>query len=174
MLRSVLAAVVLTLVPPVDGPISRPFDPPARPWGPGHRGVDYRVPPGTSVRAAAGGVVAFAGGVAGGLHVAIDHEGGLRSSYSSLTRVDAARGQRVETGDTVGISGGTGPGHGPDLVHFGLRQDGRYVDPLAFGAAPVRVRLAPVDGEIAPPVCTGTLTPDSASRPRIHTPASHR
>ena len=162
MLRPVLAAVALFLVPPVDGPISRPFDPPARPWGPGHRGVDYQVPPGTPVHAAADGVVGFAGGVAGGLTVAIDHEGGLRTSYAFLSRVDVAGSEHVDAGDTVGLSGGTGPGHGADVVHFGVRRDGRYVDPLAFGAVPLRVRLAPLDGEIAPPVCTGTLTADSA------------
>jgi murein DD-endopeptidase MepM/ murein hydrolase activator NlpD len=159
VLRYVLAAAALTLVPPVDGPVARPFDPPARPWGPGHRGVDYRVPPGTPVRAAGDGIVAFAGGVAGGLHVAIDHQGGLRTSYSYLTRVDVARGQRVEGGKTVGLSGGTGPGHGPEVVHFGVRRDGLYIDPLTAGGAPLRVRLAPLHGEIAPPVCTGTLTP---------------
>ncbi len=153
MLRYVLAAAALTLVPPVDGPIVRPFDPPARPWGPGHRGIDYRVPPGTPVRAAADGVVGFAGGVAGGLHVAIDHPGGLRTSYAYLARVDVSRGDRVGTGDVVGLSGGTGPGHGPDVVHFGVRLGGRYVDPLTLGAAPLRVRLAPVDGDLVPPVC---------------------
>jgi murein DD-endopeptidase MepM/ murein hydrolase activator NlpD len=189
VIRYVLAAAALTLVPPVDGPISRPFDPPAGPWGPGHRGVDYRVPPGRPVRAAADGLVSFAGGVAGSLSVAIDHEGGLRTSYAFLARVDVVTGQRVSVGDIVGLSGGTGPGHGPDVVHFGLRRGGRYVDPLAFGAAPVRVRLAPLDAEIAPPVCTGTLAPDSASGPglwgprrnlwfrwgrRNHTPVSHR
>jgi murein DD-endopeptidase MepM/ murein hydrolase activator NlpD len=174
VLRYVLAAAALTLVPPVDGPISRPFDPPARPWGPGHRGVDYRVPPGTPVRAAANGFVSFAGGVAGGLSVAVDHAGGLRTSYAFMERVDVVPGQRVEVGDVVGLSGGTGPGHGPDVVHFGLRRGGRYLDPLAFGAVPVRVRLAPLHGEIVPPVCAGTLTRDSASGPGNHTPVSHR
>lgn len=174
MIRYILAATALTLVPPVDGPIVRPFDPPARPWGPGHRGVDYRVPPGTPVHAAADGLVSFAGGVAGGLTVAIDHQSGLRTSYAFLARVDVTRGQRVEVGDTVGLSGGTGPGHASDLVHFGLRRGRRYVDPLAFGAVPVRVRLAPLHGEIVPPVCAGTLTPDSASGPGNHTPVSHR
>lgn len=155
MLRYVLAAAALSLLPPVDGPVDRPFDPPARPWGPGHRGVDYRVPPGTPVRAAADGVVGFAGGVAGGLHVAVDHAGGLRSSYAYLARVDVVAGQGVVAGDTVGLSGGTGPGHGSGVVHFGVRQGGRYVDPLGLIRLPIRVRLAPLHGEIAPPVCTG-------------------
>ena len=152
MLRYVLAAA-LTLVPPVDGPVDRPFDPPARPWGPGHRGVDYRVPPGTPVRAAGDGVVGFAGGVAGGLHVAVDHAGGLRTSYAYLGRIDVRPGQHVRAGDVVGLSGGTGPGHGAGVVHFGVRQGTRAIDPATLIRPPLRVRLAPVDGESAPPVC---------------------
>ena len=154
MLRYVLAAA-LTLVPPVDGPIDRLFDPPARPWGPGHRGVDYRVPPGTPVRAAAGGVVGFAGEVAGGLHVAVHHPGGLRTTYAYLAVLDVRTGQPVEAGDVIGRSGGTGPGHGPDVVHFGVRRGTRYVDPLTLVTPPLRVRLAPLHGALDPPVCTG-------------------
>jgi murein DD-endopeptidase MepM/ murein hydrolase activator NlpD len=151
VIRFVFAAA-LTLVPPVDGPIARPFQPPAKPWGPGHRGVDYRVPPGTPVRAAADGVVGFAGGVAGGLHVAVDHVGSLRTSYAYLARVDVSRGQHLRQGDVVGLSGGTGPGHGRDVVHFGVRREGRYVDPVALvPIAPLGVRLAPLDAGPPPP-----------------------
>ena len=147
MLRFVLAAAALTFLPPVDGPVDRPFEPPAKPWGPGHRGIDYRVPPGTSVRSAGDGVVAFAGGVAGGLVVSVDHPEDLRTSYAYLARVEVSTGQRLRRGEVVGLSGGTGPGHGREVVHFGVRRHGRYVDPAAFVPfVPVRVRLAPVDG----------------------------
>ena len=132
MIRIVLAAAALTFLPPVDGPVDRPFEPPARPWGPGHRGIDYRVPPGTPVRSAGDGVVAFAGGVAGGSMVSVDHPGGLRTSYAYLARVDVSAGQRIRRGDVVGLSGGTGPGHGRGVVHFGVRRHGRYLDPGGF------------------------------------------
>ena len=64
------------LIPPVDGPISRHFEPPQGPYGPGHRGIDLAVPEGTPVRAAAAGTVSFAGVVAGVLAVTIDHPSG--------------------------------------------------------------------------------------------------
>jgi murein DD-endopeptidase MepM/ murein hydrolase activator NlpD len=182
VLRIVLAAAALALVPPVDGPVARPFDPPATRWGPGHRGVDYRVPPGTPVRAAADGVVGFAGGVAGGLHVAVDHPEGIRTSYAYLARVDVSAGQRLRRGDVVGLSGGSGPGHGPDVVHFGVRRRGRYVDPATLlSTAPLRVRLAPLEaGPPAPcwpegdPRVAATLSGRPGFEPGIHTPASHR
>lgn len=175
MARLVLAAALM-LVPPVEGPAVRPFDPPDAPWAAGHRGVDYRVPPGTPVRAAAPGVVAFAGRVAGGLHVAVDHLGGVRTSYAYLSRLGVGEGVRVERGTVLGWSGGTGPGHGPDLVHFGVRERGRYVEP-----APARVRLAPLDGGPAPPcgpesgpARAATLAPPGLTGHGIHTPAFHR
>ena len=40
------------LVPPVDGPVLRPFLAPSSPYGPGHRGIDYDVVHGAGVRAA--------------------------------------------------------------------------------------------------------------------------
>src|SRR5262245_36977721 len=65
---------------PVDGAVSRAFEEPAGPYGPGHRGVDLVAPPGTPVRAAGDGTVSFAGDVAGSMHVVVAHEGGLRTS----------------------------------------------------------------------------------------------
>ncbi|MDQ4026415.1 MAG: M23 family metallopeptidase, partial [Actinomycetota bacterium] len=57
------------LTPPVDGAIVERYDEPERKWGSGHRGVDFAVPRGTAVRAAAPGYVVFAGPVAGSLAV---------------------------------------------------------------------------------------------------------
>src|SRR5918996_1070897 len=75
---------------PVHGPVIRPFEPPVGPYGAGHRGIDIAVPPGTPVRAAAEGVVAFAGLVAGGGFVSIDHPDGVRTTYSWLGEVQGA------------------------------------------------------------------------------------
>jgi len=48
---------------PLDGipAVVRGFDPPPRPWLPGHRGVDLAAVPGAAVRSAGAGVVRFAG-----------------------------------------------------------------------------------------------------------------
>jgi murein DD-endopeptidase MepM/ murein hydrolase activator NlpD len=148
-MRHIVLAAVLAAAPPftmpVAGPVDRPFVEPAGEYGPGHRGVDLRVPPRTEVRAAAPGRVVFAGTVAGALHVVVDHGDGLRSSYSYLRSVTVGTGDRVAGGGVVGDSGGRGPGHGPGVVHFGVRRHGRYVDPAGYlPAARPRIRLAPV------------------------------
>src|SRR5690625_3060988 len=53
--------------------VAHPFDPPPRPWLPGHRGVDLSAEDGAEVRAAGPGTVAFAGHVAGRPVVSIQH-----------------------------------------------------------------------------------------------------
>src|SRR5688500_8539778 len=111
-MRHLLMAAVLIaapLSPPVNGPVVRPFEAPAGPYAAGHRGVDFAVPPGTPVRAAAAGTVVFAGPVAGARHVVVAHAEGLRTSYSYLRGVRVAVGDAVERGAVLGSSGGHGP-----------------------------------------------------------------
>ena len=140
-------AVVGPWIRPVDGVVVRPFVAPVARYGAGHRGADLAAPPGTPIRAANEGVVAFAGSVAGSLHVVIAHSGGLRTSYSFLLRVDVRRGDGVTRGQVLGATGGSGNEHGPEVLHFGLRVGDRYVDPMAlFAPADLSrlIRLAPV------------------------------
>ena len=188
-LMGVLAAAVWS--PPVDGPVVRRFEAPSTTWGPGHRGVDFAAAPGTPVRAAGAGVVAFAGPVGGRLVVVVSHPGGLRTGYAYLARTAVARGQSVERGTVLGLSGGTGPGHPAGVVHLSLREGDAYLDPLrrlglGAGADPPVIRLAPVDGRPALRACPPPQSPEGTSRsaatltgipgPRsgIHTPAIHR
>lgn len=174
-------------LPPVDGPVVRRFLPPAHPGAAGHRGVDFAAPPGTPVRAAAGGSVTFAGMVAGGRHVVVGHAGGVRTSYSFLASAAVRTGDRVAAGAVLGHSGRTGPGHRPGVVHFGVRKGGVYVDPGGFLGLPplLRIRLAPVGGPPAPLECGpagpgrgpgagGYTGAQPGPRPGIHTPALHR
>jgi hypothetical protein len=115
----------------------------------GHRGVDFSAPPGSPARAANDGTVAFAGDVAGSLHVVIAHAGGIRTSYSFLSRVDVRVGQAVRRGQVVGAAGGVGDGHGTGVLHFGVRIGERYVDPMMlFRPRDLTqlVRLVPADG----------------------------
>jgi murein DD-endopeptidase MepM/ murein hydrolase activator NlpD len=123
-------------VPPVDAPISEPFRPPASPYGPGNRGIEYATAPGSPVRASAAGTVLFAGPVGGALHVTIGHPDGLRTSYSFLVGIAVAAGQRVEQGDHVGTAG--------DRLHFGVRAGDIYLDPAGlFTGLVVEVELVP-------------------------------
>ncbi|HMF04952.1 MAG TPA: peptidoglycan DD-metalloendopeptidase family protein [Acidimicrobiia bacterium] len=135
-------------LPPVDGDITRAFQAPAFAYGPGHRGVDFAAAPGTPVRASADGVVAFAGSVAGALHVVVAHDGGLRTTYAFLAGVAVREGDRVGRGQVVGATGGIGPEHPGGRLHFGVRLGDRYLDPqqlLEVCDLTQLVRLVPVD-----------------------------
>jgi murein DD-endopeptidase MepM/ murein hydrolase activator NlpD len=130
----------------------RGFEPPARPFGPRHLGLDFAVPPGTPVRAAGDGVVVFAGRVGrGAFAVAVEHAGARRTTYAYLTQAGVRPGAPVRRGAVVGVSGAAGPGHGPGVVHFGYRVGGRVQDPavLLRVAAP-RISLAPLDRPACP------------------------
>lgn len=114
---------------PVDADVVRRFEPPSHRFGPGHRGIDYGVAPGTVVRAAGDGTVSFAGPVAAdGQFITIEHAGGIATTYSYLSRADAAKGDRVAKGQAVGASGEGHPG-GPPVLHFGAKRNGEYIDP---------------------------------------------
>jgi murein DD-endopeptidase MepM/ murein hydrolase activator NlpD len=154
----VLCAVLAFLAPgparavgtwtwPVTGPVIRGFDPPENPFGSGHRGIDIGASVGTTVHAAGAGTVTFAGPVGGRLFVTIDHGGGLESTYSFLEALLVRRGDVVAQGASIARSGS---GHAAALVphlHFGVRLDDAYVDPLER-LGPIEVwrfiRLAPL------------------------------
>lgn len=126
-------------VPPVEAPVVDPFRAPAHPYGPGNRGIEFRTRPGTLVRAAADGVVAFAGRVAGTLHVTVAHADGIRTSYSFLRTLRVIEGQRVLQRGPVGVAG--------SRLHVGARRGTTYIDPAGLWAAgPPRVHLVPLDG----------------------------
>jgi len=152
------------LLPPVIAPISDPFREPACQWCPGNRGLEYAVPAGTPVRAAAAGTVTFSGPVAGTFYVVVQHADGMRATYGQLTGSHLAAGDVVVAGAIVGTSAGG--------LHFGLRVGDRYVDPALFiGRVVERVRLVPTDGSAprpAPPPrleCPATAVRTAADRP---------
>lgn len=123
---------------PVEGEVSLAFLAPPGPYDAGHRGADLAVPAGTRVGAAAAGIVAFAGTVAGRRWVSLDHADGIRTTYGPLTRIDVRTGVLVARAGVVGLSGTAPHGPGPDALHWSARRDGRYLDPLSLidAAAP--------------------------------------
>ena len=126
----------VTYRPPVDAPVVDAFRPPAESWKAGNRGLEYATPAGAPVGAAAAGEVVFAGPVAGGLHVVVLHDDGLRTSYSFLQTVSVRRGDKVRQGQPLGTSG--------DRFHFGVRAGDAYLDPATlFGGGPPEVHLVP-------------------------------
>lgn len=85
-----------------------------------HNGVDFAVPVGTSVMAAADGKIIAIGNngrYAYGRYVAIDHGNGLVTMYGHLSSVTKRLGDKVKRGDTIAKSGNTGNSTGPH-VHF--------------------------------------------------------
>lgn len=124
--------------PPVAAPVGDSFRPPAQPYGPGNRGIEYDTQPGTVVQASADGQVVFAGNVALTRHVTVLHPDGVRTSYSFLASVDVVVGQHVRHGDRLGLAG--------ERLHFGARRGDAYFDPASLFATTVtEVELLPFE-----------------------------
>jgi murein DD-endopeptidase MepM/ murein hydrolase activator NlpD len=94
-----------------------------------HKGMDFRAPPGTVVRAGNSGVVVLARPLYyEGNCVVIDHGLGLYTLSMHLSRIDVREGQHVTKGQRVGLSGATGRVTGPHL-HWAVRWQNAYLDP---------------------------------------------
>ncbi len=95
-----------------------------------HAGVDFGAPSGSPIRAAADGVVVWAGYKGGfGNTIIIDHGGGIMTLYGHSSRLFVGTGARVKRGDRVAAVGNTGLSTAPHL-HFEVRVNGKPVDPL--------------------------------------------
>ncbi|GAB2651784.1 M23 family metallopeptidase [Prescottella soli] len=122
--------------------VVRAFEKPAQNWLPGHRGVDLAATPGQSVLAAGAGTVVFAGTVAGKPVVSIDHPGGLRTTYEPVEATVTA-GRLVDRGAVLGnVVVGHPECAAAACLHWGLRRDREYLDPLPLIRA-VPIRLLP-------------------------------
>lgn len=94
-------------------------------------GIEIATPPGQRVAAVHEGTIAFADQFTGyATLVIVEHGGGAFSLYGYLDNALVSRGQRVEAGTPVGVSGRNPSGN--STVYFELRIDGRPVDPLQW------------------------------------------
>ena len=109
-----------------------------------HRGTDYPVKEGTAVLAANAGTVVLAETMFyEGNCVIIDHGDRFFTIYMHLEKMEVKEGDRVAKGAKLGLSGATGRVTGPHM-HFGVRWNGAYLDPVQLlaltlpktGAAP--------------------------------------
>jgi murein DD-endopeptidase MepM/ murein hydrolase activator NlpD len=98
-----------------------------------HKGVDISAPTGTSVRAAADGVIVHAEWASGGYGrlVVIDHGGSVQTFYAHLSRIYVRAGQGIRRGEPVGEVGSSGRVTAPHL-HYEVRMDGAPVNPAKF------------------------------------------
>ena len=99
----------------------------------GNDGINIAVPEGTAVKAAEGGVVAYAGSELKGYGnlVLIRHPNGFVSAYANNGEIDVKRGDAVKRGQTIAKSGQSGNVASPQL-HFELRKGSQPVDPTAY------------------------------------------
>jgi murein DD-endopeptidase MepM/ murein hydrolase activator NlpD len=94
-----------------------------------HKGMDFRAPMGTVVRAGNSGTVVLARPLYyEGNCVVIDHGLGLYTLSMHFSRIDVHEGQHVNAGESLGLSGATGRVTGPHL-HWAVRWQGAYLDP---------------------------------------------
>lgn len=117
---------------PLDGHplVLRHFDRPPERWMAGHRGIDLGAPEEGMIRSPADGVVVFVGTVVDRPVITIDHGDGLLSSFEPVS-ASLAEGAAVHAGEEVGRL--STEEHCPrSCVHWGVRKDGEYVNPLNF------------------------------------------
>lgn len=94
-------------------------------------GIEIASGEGQPVSAVHEGTVAYADQFTGyGTLVIIEHGGGAFTLYGYLSSARVERGQRVDAGTPVGVSGRSPAGN--PAVYFELRIDGRPVDPLQW------------------------------------------
>jgi murein DD-endopeptidase MepM/ murein hydrolase activator NlpD len=97
-----------------------------------HEGIDFMADAGTSVVAAAGGVVQFAGfHPQYGNMIDIDHGNDLVTRYAHLSKVLVREGDLIQRGRRIAESGTTGRSTGPHL-HFEVRFRGAAQNPMKF------------------------------------------
>ena len=95
-----------------------------------HAGIDLAAPVGTEVFACKHGNVTTTeeNHPLYGKYIDIKHDGNTVSRYAHLSKILVIRGQKVSTGQTIGLVGTTGASTGPHL-HFEVRENGTPKDP---------------------------------------------
>ncbi|WP_169746480.1 M23 family metallopeptidase [Demequina phytophila] len=124
------------------------FVAPRAPWAAGHRGIDLRAATGQPVLSPGDGVIAFSGPVVDRGVVTVDHGGGVVTSLEPVEHSPPA-GTEVRSGEAIAVVG-EDAGHCAPVtcVHWGVRVNGEYRDPLDLLAGFGPVVLLPLpDGD---------------------------
>lgn len=97
-----------------------------------HKGIDIGAASGTKVLASASGTVTVATYQwAAGNYIMISHPDGISTVYMHNSKLLVGVGQTVNKGDVIALVGSTGVSTGPH-IHFGVRVNGEYVNPLGY------------------------------------------
>ena len=97
-----------------------------------HTGVDWAAPTGTPIYAAGNGVVEKEGWESGyGKFILLKHNNGYETAYGHMSAYAKGleEGKRVRQGQVIGFVGSTGLSTGSH-VHYEIRLNGRFVDPM--------------------------------------------
>ncbi|WP_305415051.1 peptidoglycan DD-metalloendopeptidase family protein [Oceanobacter sp. 3_MG-2023] len=95
-----------------------------------HNGVDLATPPGTVIVSTGDGTVRRIGNHRyAGKYIDIDHGGAYTTRYLHLQKILVRKGDQVQRGEKIALSGNTGRSTGPHL-HFEFHINGRPVDPM--------------------------------------------
>ena len=98
-----------------------------------HGGIDFPVPVGSNVYAAASGTVIIAKTLnySYGYYLLIDHGNGLSTLYAHNSALYVGVGDTVSRGQVIAASGSTGNSSGPHC-HFEVRVNGSQVNPFNY------------------------------------------
>ena len=122
-------------VPTEDYTLSAGYGGTGSRWAHGHSGQDFAVDDGTPVYAAGSGTVERTECADGfGNQIVLRHGDGTYTQYAHLSLILADTGQRVKSGQLIGLAGSTGNSSGPHL-HFEARttpEMSSAMEPLAW------------------------------------------
>jgi murein DD-endopeptidase MepM/ murein hydrolase activator NlpD len=99
-----------------------------------HNGIDLPVPNGTRLNSLGNGTVVAVGYESGGgKFVKVRYDNGYESFYCHLQSYSVRKGQRVSAGQDIARSDNTGQWTTGAHLHFGLKKNGKYVNPRFAG-----------------------------------------
>jgi len=97
-----------------------------------HDGIDIANEEGTNILASADGIIVKSKYESDhGLIVVIEHNKSYQTEYRHLSELAVKEGDKVKSGDVIGLLGSTGQSTGPHL-HFSIIKNGEYVDPISL------------------------------------------
>lgn len=118
----------LFFMPAVSGEVTAKFDP-----GKDHFGIDVAAPRNTAIKAAADGMVVFAGyTVETGYSIAIQHPNNVVTMYKHNSILLKKAGSPIKAGEAIAIIGNTGENSSGPHLHFELWHKGRPVNPADY------------------------------------------
>lgn len=126
----------------IASPVLLSYNPPLRPWLPGHRGVKLYAPAHSPIYAIADGEVSFVGKTGHLFSISIQHDL-IRSTYQSI-KPAVTKGQKVKRGQVIGYIL-PHPNCKYSCLHLGIirQSDQTYLNPMNFLAKPHIVLYPP-------------------------------